>query len=192
MEFLSPTGEMLRLFIELVRLAVAIEDSHLTRQLSDLVEEVEFLRIELLAIENYFQCTPSNMNLSSHEKAPFKDCHDGAYAHAVKSKKLVEDQGKTNPMTVRLLVLERGRLDFDVETVDIMSLQNRRLAIRAINPRGEVQLSSLTTALSAQRPLLFASTWMKSPSVAHLWERTDLPFTLPMIYKDQAYAIYLF
>lgn len=48
------------------------------------------------------------------------------------------DAAAPNPMAVRLFVLERGGLDFDVESVDIMSLQNRRLAFRAINPRGEV------------------------------------------------------
>ncbi|KAI2830015.1 hypothetical protein CBS147320_4072 [Aspergillus niger] len=48
------------------------------------------------------------------------------------------DAPAPNPMAVRLFVLERGGLTFDVETIDIMSLQNRRLAYRAINPRGEV------------------------------------------------------
>ncbi|CEJ59048.1 Putative Glutathione S-transferase domain-containing protein [Penicillium brasilianum] len=48
------------------------------------------------------------------------------------------DAAASHPMAVRLFVLERGGLNFDVETIDIMSLQNRRLAFRAINPRGEV------------------------------------------------------
>ncbi|KAB8226820.1 hypothetical protein ETB97_010119 [Aspergillus alliaceus] len=48
------------------------------------------------------------------------------------------DAPAPNPMAVRLFVLERGGLSFNVETIDIMSLQNRRLTYRAINPRGEV------------------------------------------------------
>ncbi|KAJ5094455.1 glutathione S-transferase domain-containing protein [Penicillium angulare] len=48
------------------------------------------------------------------------------------------DAPAPNPMAVRLFVLERAGLEFDVETIDIMSLQNRRLAYRKINPRGEV------------------------------------------------------
>ncbi|KAE8383935.1 hypothetical protein BDV23DRAFT_167857, partial [Aspergillus alliaceus] len=48
------------------------------------------------------------------------------------------DAPAPNPMAVRLFVLERGGLSFNVETIDIMSLQNRRLIYRAINPRGEV------------------------------------------------------
>jgi glutathione S-transferase len=48
------------------------------------------------------------------------------------------DAAAPNPMAVRLFVLERGGLSIDVETVDIMSLQNRRLPYRAIIPRGEV------------------------------------------------------
>ncbi|KAE8383490.1 glutathione S-transferase domain-containing protein [Aspergillus bertholletiae] len=48
------------------------------------------------------------------------------------------DAPAPNPMAVRLFILERGGLTLDVETVDIMTLQNRRRAYRAINPRGEV------------------------------------------------------
>jgi glutathione S-transferase len=48
------------------------------------------------------------------------------------------DASAPNPMVVRLFALERGGLSFNVETMDIMTLQNRRPAFRAINLRGEV------------------------------------------------------
>jgi len=49
------------------------------------------------------------------------------------------DAQAPNPMVVRLFVLERGGLQLDVETVDIMNLENRRLAYRTnVNVRGEV------------------------------------------------------
>jgi glutathione S-transferase len=44
-----------------------------------------------------------------------------------------------NPVTVRLFVLERGGLDFEVEIVSLSTLANRGEAYRAaVNPRGEV------------------------------------------------------
>jgi glutathione S-transferase len=44
-----------------------------------------------------------------------------------------------NPVTVRLFVLERGGLEFDVEIVSLATLANRGEAYRAaVNPRGEV------------------------------------------------------
>lgn len=44
-----------------------------------------------------------------------------------------------NPVTVRLFVLERGGLSFDVETVDLANLVNRAKAYRTtVNARGEV------------------------------------------------------
>ncbi|EEY20315.1 glutathione S-transferase domain-containing protein [Verticillium alfalfae VaMs.102] len=44
-----------------------------------------------------------------------------------------------NPFVVRLFALERGGLDIDVEQIDIMTLQNRRLSYRTkVNPRGEL------------------------------------------------------
>lgn len=49
------------------------------------------------------------------------------------------DAQAPNPFVVRLFALERGGLEFDVEHIDIMSLQNRRLAYRTeVNIRGEV------------------------------------------------------
>jgi glutathione S-transferase len=44
-----------------------------------------------------------------------------------------------NPVTVRLFILERGGLEFDVETIDLANLANRRKAYRdTVNARGEV------------------------------------------------------
>jgi glutathione S-transferase len=44
-----------------------------------------------------------------------------------------------NPFVVRLFIRERGGLDLDVQNIDIMNLENRRLAYRTnINPRGEL------------------------------------------------------
>lgn len=44
-----------------------------------------------------------------------------------------------NPVTVRLFVLERGGLSFDVETIDLANLANRAKSYRTtVNARGEV------------------------------------------------------
>ncbi|KAE8308113.1 glutathione S-transferase [Aspergillus transmontanensis] len=48
------------------------------------------------------------------------------------------DAPAPNPYVVRLFILERGGLDLNVNQIDIMKLENRRLAYRNINPRGEV------------------------------------------------------
>ncbi|KAJ4254514.1 hypothetical protein NW762_010113 [Fusarium torreyae] len=49
------------------------------------------------------------------------------------------DAQAPNPFVVRLFTLERGGLEFDVQTIDTMNLENRRLAYRTnVNPRGEV------------------------------------------------------
>lgn len=49
------------------------------------------------------------------------------------------DAQAPNPFVVRLFVLERGHLKFDVESIDIMNLENRRLQYRtSVNPRGEL------------------------------------------------------
>lgn len=95
MATLSLVNDVIRLSMELVRLCIAIEDSHLTRQLSDLVDEVELLRVDVEVIENFFDCTPQNMNLSSYERVHFKVCYTGAYAHAMKSKNLAKQINHT-------------------------------------------------------------------------------------------------
>jgi glutathione S-transferase len=44
-----------------------------------------------------------------------------------------------NPYVVRLFILERGGISLDVHHVDILGLENRRLAYRTeVNPRGEL------------------------------------------------------
>ncbi|KAJ5963690.1 glutathione S-transferase [Penicillium vulpinum] len=49
------------------------------------------------------------------------------------------DAPAPNPYVVRLFILERGGLDVEVQPVDIMSLENRRLAYRTnVNSRGEL------------------------------------------------------
>ncbi|KAF5554430.1 hypothetical protein FPHYL_8450 [Fusarium phyllophilum] len=44
----------------------------------------------------------------------------------------------SNPMVVRLFVLERGGINLDVKSIDVMNMENRGLEYRKINPRGEV------------------------------------------------------
>jgi glutathione S-transferase len=48
------------------------------------------------------------------------------------------DAPASNPMVVRLFVLERGGISLDAETTDVMTMENRGLEYRKINPRGEV------------------------------------------------------
>lgn len=49
------------------------------------------------------------------------------------------DASSPNPYVVRLFALERGGLKLDVQQVDIMALENRRLEFRTkVNPRGEL------------------------------------------------------
>ncbi|KAM5380111.1 hypothetical protein ACJZ2D_003758 [Fusarium nematophilum] len=49
------------------------------------------------------------------------------------------DAPASNPMVVRLFVLERGGLQLEVQTIDVMNLENRGLAYRTnVNPRGEL------------------------------------------------------
>lgn len=49
------------------------------------------------------------------------------------------DSQAPNPHVVRLFILERGGLELDVQQIDIMNLENRRLTYRTdVNPRGEV------------------------------------------------------
>lgn len=49
------------------------------------------------------------------------------------------DSQAPNPYVVRLFILERGGMELDVQQIDIMNLENRRLAYRTdVNPRGEM------------------------------------------------------
>ncbi|KAL0933285.1 glutathione S-transferase domain-containing protein [Colletotrichum truncatum] len=49
------------------------------------------------------------------------------------------DAAAPNPYVVRLFILERGGINLDVQQVDIMALENRRLAYRRdVNSRGEL------------------------------------------------------
>ncbi|KAB8262088.1 glutathione S-transferase [Aspergillus pseudonomiae] len=49
------------------------------------------------------------------------------------------DAPAPNPYVVRLFILERGGLDINVNPIDIMKLENRRLEYRTkVNPRGEL------------------------------------------------------
>ncbi|OAL56179.1 glutathione S-transferase [Pyrenochaeta sp. DS3sAY3a] len=49
------------------------------------------------------------------------------------------DAPAPNPYVVRLFVLERGGIKLEVQQVDIMALENRRLDYRTtVNPRGEL------------------------------------------------------
>lgn len=48
------------------------------------------------------------------------------------------DAPASSPMVVCLFVFERGGISLDVETIDVMNMDNRGLEYRKINPRGEV------------------------------------------------------
>ncbi|TXC06102.1 hypothetical protein FocTR4_00009477 [Fusarium oxysporum f. sp. cubense] len=48
------------------------------------------------------------------------------------------DAQALNPCVVCLFVLQRGGLDLDVQSIDTMNMENRRLAYRRdVNPWGE-------------------------------------------------------
>jgi hypothetical protein len=60
-------------------------------------------------------------------------------ASATMTKMKFYDAQAPNPYVVRLFVLEPGGLQFDVEQIDIMALENRKPAYRRnVNPCGEL------------------------------------------------------
>ena len=65
----------------------------------------------------------SNYNSLNPKVTVIMKLYDGMSAHT---------------MAVRLFILERGGLTLDVETIDMITLQNRGPAFRKINPRGEM------------------------------------------------------
>lgn len=85
------------------------------------------------APENLFYSMPqlqplSNSSLSSSIITP-----------ASPDKMLLYDSFAVDPYVVRLFILERGGLSLDVQTVDIMALDNRKPPYRTeVNPRGEL------------------------------------------------------
>jgi glutathione S-transferase len=102
-----------------------------------------------------------------------------------------------NPVTVRLFVHERQGLSFDVETIDLAALENRKPPYRTeINPRGEVPALRLDdgtiiteiTAIcgyfdevAAGGRRLFGAT-PQERAVIHMWtRRMYLEIVLPFV-----------
>lgn len=102
-----------------------------------------------------------------------------------------------NPMVVRLFILERGGLELDVEQIDIMNLENRRLPYRKnVNPRGEVPAlrvdhSFVLTEITAiceyldevaeGGKSLFGETAIERAETRMWLRRMDLEITQPLI-----------
>ncbi|KAF5667390.1 glutathione S-transferase GST [Fusarium circinatum] len=60
------------------------------------------------------------------------------------------DAPASNPMVVRLFVLERGGITLGVETIDVMNMENRGLEYRKINPRGETKTKLLARRIGTR------------------------------------------
>ncbi|KAK7425976.1 hypothetical protein QQZ08_007558 [Neonectria magnoliae] len=71
--------------------------------------------------------------MTNHEFGPLKR----KYTKDLKML-LYDSVHSPNPLVVRIFILERGGLELDVKSVDIINLENRRLAYRRVNPRGEL------------------------------------------------------
>ncbi|KAJ4048582.1 hypothetical protein NW758_005105 [Fusarium oxysporum] len=82
------------------------------------------------------------------------------------------DAPASNPMVLRLFVLERGGISLDVEAIDVMNMENRGLEYRKINPRGEIAQGG--ESLFGETPLERAETrmWLR---------RMDLEIAQPVI-----------
>ncbi|KAL4906395.1 hypothetical protein BDW74DRAFT_150248 [Aspergillus multicolor] len=108
------------------------------------------------------------------------------------------DASAPKPMAVRLFILERGDLTLTTETVDIMTLQNRRPAYCAINPRGELPALQLddstgtvlteTTAIceyldevATSGPSLFGDSPAQRAETRMWLRRMDLEICQPVI-----------
>ncbi|PYI03122.1 hypothetical protein BO78DRAFT_452529 [Aspergillus sclerotiicarbonarius CBS 121057] len=107
------------------------------------------------------------------------------------------DAPAPNPYVVRLFILERGGLNLDVEQVDIMKLENRRLAYRTnVNPRGELPalriddktvLTEITAIceyldeIATGGKSLFGETAMERAETRMWLRRMDLEIAQPVI-----------
>ncbi|EXL44549.1 hypothetical protein FOCG_13519 [Fusarium oxysporum f. sp. radicis-lycopersici 26381] len=82
------------------------------------------------------------------------------------------DAPASNPMVHRLFVLERGGISLDVETIDVINMENRGLEYRKINPLYEIAQGG--TSLFGETPLERAETrmWLR---------RMDLEIAQPVI-----------
>ncbi|SCO86457.1 uncharacterized protein FRV6_10584 [Fusarium oxysporum] len=85
----------------------------------------------------------------------------------------------SNPMVLRLFVLERGGISLDVETIDVMNMENRGLEYRKINPRGEVPALVLEIAQGGKS--LFGETPLERAETRMWLRRMDLEIAQPVI-----------
>uniref|UniRef100_A0A0D2XG81 GST N-terminal domain-containing protein n=1 Tax=Fusarium oxysporum (strain Fo5176) TaxID=660025 RepID=A0A0D2XG81_FUSOF len=76
------------------------------------------------------------------------------------------DAPASNPMVLRLFVLERGGISLDVETIDVMNMENRGLEYRKINPRGEVPALVLDNGFVLTEVTAICE-YMRSPKAAN-------------------------
>ncbi|CZR42583.1 uncharacterized protein FPRO_09886 [Fusarium proliferatum ET1] len=91
----------------------------------------------------------------------------------------IYDAPASNPMVVRLFVLERGGISLDVETIDVMNMENRGLEYRKINPRGEVPALVLDNAQGGKS--LFGETPIERAETRLWLRRMDLEIAQPII-----------
>jgi glutathione S-transferase len=106
------------------------------------------------------------------------------------------DAPASNPMIVRLFVLQRGGISLDIETIDVMIMENRGLEYRKINPRSEVPALALDNDFSlnevtaiceyldeiAQRgKSLFGETPLERAETRMWLRRMDLDIAQPVI-----------
>ncbi|KAM0242904.1 hypothetical protein ACHAP5_007087 [Fusarium lateritium] len=91
------------------------------------------------------------------------------------------DAQAPNPYAVRLFVLERGGLELDVQNIDIMNLENRRLSYRAnVNPRDNC-LCEYRDEVAKGGKSLFGDTALERAET-RMWLRgMDLELAQPII-----------
>ncbi|KAK7408896.1 hypothetical protein QQX98_008957 [Neonectria punicea] len=109
---------------------------------------------------------------------------------------LYDNVHSPNSLVVRIFILERGGLELDVKSVDIIKLENRRPAYLDVNPRGEVpaldmkdgniltEITAICTYLDEVAKgghSLFGSTAAQR-AITNMWiRRMDIEIVQPLI-----------